>query len=205
MWPTLWRTGHESHLVDGHARSPAAVRAVWEWDSIDRGLVGNHLVLGRRREHVLHSQLPRQQLGEDREVVLPWARGAENKRTRLVASMLLQRVILQLLALVDFVIAVSEGYLVGEVGGLAVAQRDGDAALAGVDDAHVVRDEEHAALEEVGLDERQVLEVLQRYVSRQQLPLLFVGPVAVDQLLGVSQEVKVVILVHLHINEMKFK
>ena len=205
MWPTLWRTGHESHLVDGHARSPAAVRAVWEWDSVDRRLVGYHLVLGRRREHVLHSQLPRQQLGKDREVVLPWARGAENKRTRLVASMLLQRVILQLLALVDFVIAVSEGYLVGEVGGLAVAQRDGDAALAGVDDPHVVRDEEHAALEEVGLYERQVLEVLQRYVSRQQLPLLFVGPVAVDQLLGVSQEVKVVILVHLHINEMKFK
>ena len=69
--------------------------------------------------------------------------------------------------------------------------------LLGLNDTVVVGHEEHAALEEVGLDQRQVLKVLQCDWLNQQLPLLAVCPVRVDQLLRVRQEIEVVVLVHL--------
>ena len=68
----------------------------------------------------------------------------------------------------------------------------------GVHHPVVLGDKEHGTLEEVGLDERQVLKVLQCDWLDQQLPLLAVRPVRVDQLLRVRQEVEVIILVHLH-------
>ena len=61
----------------------------------------------------------------------------------------------------------------------------------------MVGNKEHAALEEVGLDQWQVLKILQRDWLNQQLPLLAVGPVRVDQLLRVRQEIEVVVLIHL--------
>ena len=67
----------------------------------------------------------------------------------------------------------------------------------GVDHPVVVGDEEHGTLEEVGLDEGQVLEVLQVDWLNQQLPFLAVRPVGVDQLLRVRQEVEVVVFIHL--------
>ena len=69
--------------------------------------------------------------------------------------------------------------------------------LLGLDDTVVVGHEEHGALEEVGLDQREVLKVLQCDWLNQQLPLLAVCPVRVDQLLRVRQKIEVVVLVHL--------
>lgn len=77
------------------------------------------------------------------------------------------------------------------------SQSEGQTSFFGINNTIVVRNEKHATLEEVGLDKRQVLKVLQGHWCVQQLPLVLVGPVAVDQLFWVSQEIEVIIFIHL--------
>ena len=73
---------------------------------------------------------------------------------------LLQTVALQLGALEHFVPILGHDNFVREVGRFDKTDGDRDVAPASLNDAFLMRDEEHAALEEVGLDKRELLELL---------------------------------------------
>lgn len=195
----LWRIGDNAELVNGDTGAPAAVRAVGEGLRIVGSGVSDNLVFSRSSEDVLHTKFPCQELSKDCEVILARFRSPEDEGGCLVLAVLLEGEVLQFLALVGLIVGIRKDDLVGEVGRLGEADSDGDLSLLRLDDTDMMRDEEHATLEEVGLDQWQVLEVLQVNGGGQQLPFRLVSPVAVDELLRVSQEVEVIILIDLKV------
>ena len=187
-----WR---EAVLLDGRARTPIGIGGDGIRHCIVSGSIRDDLVLASGFEDGLHIQFIADFLRVDGKVVGSLSRRADVEVHHVVQS-LLKDVTFQLGVSVFFLVILAIDQFEGEGRGLGVSKRHVEAAILHVDDAPVLVEELHAALEEEGLGKWEILKLGEGERASEQLPTFLLRPMAVDQLLGLRHKVEIIVLIH---------